>query len=135
NRRDFLRTSSGMAASLLAMNAVFGRFFDVLPIEAAEAAAFQARSGAPFFIFDGQLHSAGAGYAPHDEEAARKGVTKQGLLRLRQGSRRLNPKLAGDSGTMADLSWANMIKEVVLDSGTAIGPLSPPPRPRPQTGG
>jgi hypothetical protein len=45
-----------MAASLLAMNAVFGRFFGVLPIEAAEAAAFQERSGAPFFIFDVQLH-------------------------------------------------------------------------------
>ena len=36
SRRDFLRTSGGMAASLLAMNAVFGRFFDVLPVEAAE---------------------------------------------------------------------------------------------------
>ena len=53
-----------MAASLLAMNAVFGRFFDVLPIEAAEAAAFQERSGAPFFIFDVQLHYVGAGYDP-----------------------------------------------------------------------
>jgi uncharacterized protein len=51
-RRDFLRTSGGMATSLLAMNAVFGRFFDVLPIEAAEAAAFQERTGAPYFIFD-----------------------------------------------------------------------------------
>src|SRR5512145_1678424 len=47
NRRDFLRTSGGMATSLLAMNAVFGRFFDVLPVEAAEPAAFQERAGAP----------------------------------------------------------------------------------------
>src|SRR4029453_10655354 len=31
SRRDFLRSSGGMATSLLAMNAVFGRFFDVLP--------------------------------------------------------------------------------------------------------
>jgi uncharacterized protein len=68
-----------MAASLLAMNAVFGRFFDVLPIEAAEATAFQERSGAPFFIFDVQLHDVGAGYDLHKEEAARKGVTKQGM--------------------------------------------------------
>ena len=35
SRRDFLRTSGGMAASLLAMNAVFGHFFDVLPVEAS----------------------------------------------------------------------------------------------------
>lgn len=33
SRRDFLTTSGGMATSLLAMNAVFGRFFDVLPVE------------------------------------------------------------------------------------------------------
>src|SRR5262249_32633363 len=41
SRRDFLRTSGGMATALLAMNAVFGRFFDVTEIEAAEPAAFQ----------------------------------------------------------------------------------------------
>src|SRR5262249_20382283 len=51
SRRQFLSRSSGMAASLLAMNAVFGRFFDVLPVEAADPVAFQERSGAPVFIF------------------------------------------------------------------------------------
>src|SRR3989442_11071936 len=56
SRREFLRRSGGMAASLLAMNAVFGHFFDVLPLEAADAAAFQERTGAPLFIFDVQLH-------------------------------------------------------------------------------
>ena len=44
-RRNFLRTTGGMAAALLAMNAVFGRFFDVLDIEAVEAAAFTERQG------------------------------------------------------------------------------------------
>ena len=88
-----------MATSLLAMNAVFGRFFDVLPVEAAEPAAFKARAGDPFFIFDVQLHYVGAGYDPHNAEASRKGaVSKQGLLGLRQRSRRLNPKLAGGPG-------------------------------------
>ena len=38
SRRDFLRSSAGMAASFLAMNAVFGRFFDVAEVEAAELA-------------------------------------------------------------------------------------------------
>ena len=56
SRRQFLGRSGGMATSLLAMNAVFGRFFDVLPVEAADPAAFQERSGAPVFIFDVQLH-------------------------------------------------------------------------------
>lgn len=132
SRRDFLRTSGGMATSLLAMNAVFGRFFDVLPVEAADAAAFKERTGDAFFIFDVQLHYVGVGYDPNNEEAARKGVTKQGLLGLRRNSRRLNPKLAADQGTLADLAWANMVKEVFLDSETDIGLISTPPGPYPQ---
>ena len=122
-----------MAVSLLAMNAVFGRFFDVLPVEAAEPAAFQERAGAPGFIFDVQLHYVGAGYDPGDEEATRKGaVSKGALLGLRKSARRLNPKLASDRGTMADLSWANMVKEVFLDSETSMGLISTPPGPYPQ---
>src|SRR4030095_2325017 len=53
-------------------------------------------------------------------------------LRLRQGSRRLNPKLASDRGTMADLGWENMGKEGVFDSETASGLIVPPPGPYPQ---
>ncbi len=133
SRRDFLRTSGGVATSLLAMNAVFGRFWDVQPVEAADPAAFKERSGDPYFIFDVQLHYVGAGYDPRDEESGRRGaVTKQALLGLRQGSKRLNPKLAADRGTMADLAWANMVKEVFLDSETDIGLISTPPGPYPQ---
>ncbi|PYO31332.1 MAG: hypothetical protein DMD86_12850 [Candidatus Rokuibacteriota bacterium] len=133
SRRDFLRTSGGMATSLLAMNAVFGRFFDVLPVEAAEPAAFQERKGEPFFIFDVQVHYVGAGYDPGDAESGRKGaVSKQGLLGLRKRAQRLNPKLATDSGTLADLSWENFVKEVFFDSETAIGLISTPPGPYPQ---
>jgi predicted TIM-barrel fold metal-dependent hydrolase len=132
-RRDFLRTSGGMATSLLAMNAVFGRFFDVLPIEAAEAAAFQERTGAPYFIFDVQVHYVGDHYDPRDEEASRKGaVAKGNLLALRQRARKLNPKLEADKGTLADLSWQNFVKEVFFDSETAIGLISTPPGPYPQ---
>ena len=36
SRRRFLATSGGMAASFLAMNEVFGRFFNVDPIEMFE---------------------------------------------------------------------------------------------------
>jgi hypothetical protein len=132
SRRDFLRTSGGMAASLLAMNAVFGRFFDVLPVEAAEPAAFHARSGDALFIFDVQLHYVGAAYDPADAEAARGGVSKQALLGLRRSARRLNPKLASDRGTLADLSWGNMVKEVFLDSETQMGLISTPPGPYPE---
>jgi predicted TIM-barrel fold metal-dependent hydrolase len=133
SRRAFLRTTGGMATSLLAMNAVFGRFFDVTAVEAAEPSAFSARSGEPPFVFDVQLHYVGAGYDPANAEGARRGgIPKQALLGLRRSSRRLNPKLASDRGTMDDLSWANMIKEVFLDSETAMGLISTPPGPYPQ---
>jgi len=133
SRREFLRRSGGIATSLLAMNAVFGRFFDVLPVEAADPGAFRARTGDPYFIFDVQLHYVGAGYDPGNAEGGRKGaVSKQALLGLRQQSRRLNPKLTADRGTLADLSWDNMVKEVFLDSETAIGLISTPPGPYPE---
>jgi hypothetical protein len=94
---------------------------------------FRERTGEPVFIFDVQVHYVGAGYDPNNEEANRKGaVTKQGLLGLRQRAQRMNPKLADDHGTLADLSWQNFVKEVFLDSETAIGLISTPPGPYPQ---
>jgi len=124
SRRDFLRTSGGMATSLLAMNAVFGRFFDVSPVEAVERAAFQEKTGPPVFIFDVQVHYVSAAFAGDG--------TKRALLGLRRGSRRLNPKLASDRGTIEDLHWENFVKEVFFDSETAIGLISTPPGPYPQ---
>src|SRR5438270_12115931 len=57
DRRQFLRGSGGMAAALLAMNDVFGQFFNVSPIELYEPAAFaQAAPPKDLFIFDDQLH-------------------------------------------------------------------------------
>ena len=105
SRREFLRSSGGMAASFLAMNAVFGRFFNVSEVEAAEPSASKALAGDPMFIFDVQLHYVGASYDPTDAEADRKGAVSKGALRrLRTRSQQMNPALASDSGTMADLS-------------------------------
>lgn len=84
SRRRFLQTTGGMAAAFLAMNSVFGRFFDVSGVELLEAAAYAEQSGDPYFIFDVQTHYVSAEYDPRNEEADRKGaVTKQGLLALR----------------------------------------------------
>src|SRR5438552_9467142 len=52
SRRDFLRRSGGMATSLLAMNAVFGRFVDVLEVEAGDPAAVWVRSGGGAVLVD-----------------------------------------------------------------------------------
>ena len=57
DRRQFLRSSGGMAAAMLAMNEVFGRFFDVSAIELFEPAAYAAASAPQdVFVFDDQLH-------------------------------------------------------------------------------
>src|SRR5690349_12921836 len=135
NRREFLKTSGGMAAALVAMNSVFGTLFDVLHTELFEPAAFAERQGDPFFIFDVQTHYVSAGYDPADAEARRRGaVTREALLGLRRRAREtgLNPRLSADRGTLDDLSWQNFLKEVFLDSETSIGLISTPPGPYPQ---
>ena len=135
SRRDFLKTTGGMAVALLAMNRVFGHFFDVLEVEASEPAAFAERMGDSLFIFDVQTHYVSSGYDPTNAEASRKGaVTKQALLSIRRRARDMgvNPKLGGDQGTIKDLDWVNFIKEVFLDSETSLGLISTPPGPYPQ---
>ncbi len=125
NRREFLKTTGGMALAFLAMNQVFGKFFDVLDVEAAEPQAVQARKEDIPFIFDVQTHYVSSSF---DQPG-----WKEGLLGLRRRAKEMgvNPKLSGDSGTMADLSWENFIKEVFLDSDTSIALISTPPGPYP----
>src|SRR5438309_9315346 len=57
SRRDFMAGSGGMAASLIAMNDVYGKFFDVSKTELLEPAASQGH-GLPSdtFVVDDQLH-------------------------------------------------------------------------------
>ena len=106
SRRQFLKTSGGMAAALMAMNSVFGNLFDVFETELFEPAAFAERQGDPFFIFDVQTHYVSTGYDPADTETRRRGaVTKDALLGLRRRAREsgLNPRLTADRGTLDDL--------------------------------
>jgi hypothetical protein len=58
DRRQFLRSSCGMATAFVALNDVFGPIFDVSPAEAAqpEAAAQRANGLAGQFILDDQVH-------------------------------------------------------------------------------
>jgi predicted TIM-barrel fold metal-dependent hydrolase len=58
SRRRFFQTASGMAASFLVMNQVFGRLFEVSEAEAAtpDMAEERAKGLANQFIFDGHTH-------------------------------------------------------------------------------
>src|SRR5438067_11747288 len=112
SRRRFLGSSAGTAAAFLAFNAVFGRVFDVDPVEALETAAADAKKPAGQFVFDIQTHHVAA---PRQFPQ---------LLRLRSLGRQWNPMLAQDRGVMDELYLANYVKEIFLDSDTAVAVLS-----------
>lgn len=108
SRREYLRSSAGMAAAFASMNAVFGEFFRV---EAQELKG--ARTGRPpYFVFDVQTHHVRAGHA------------SQLLLRWRREAGAINPALAGREPRADDLYLANYIKEVFLDSETSVALIS-----------
>lgn len=112
SRREFLASGPGLAAALLAMNRVFGGFFDVDPVEALEAAAFQDRSPRGEFVLDVQTHHV----------AAPKQFPQ--ILRLRTAAKTWNPDLAKKTPEMSDLYLENFIREIFLDSDTTVAVLS-----------
>jgi predicted TIM-barrel fold metal-dependent hydrolase len=112
SRRAFLGSSAGMASAFVALNSVFGRFFDVDPVEAIESAAADERRPSDQFVFDIQTHHVAA---PRQFPW---------LLGLRQLGRPWNPELQKDRGAMADLYLENYIKEIFLDSDTTVAVIS-----------
>ena len=56
SRRQFLQTSCGMAAAMICINEVFGKTYNVEPIEALEPAAYEEGWPKKEFIFDNQTH-------------------------------------------------------------------------------
>ena len=56
SRRKFLTTSGGFAASFIAMNQVFGEFFDVRAIDMLVPQAYAQGAPQGVFVFDDQTH-------------------------------------------------------------------------------
>jgi hypothetical protein len=119
DRRQFLRTSCGMAAAFLAMNEVFGPVFKVGAAEAAEPEAAAARAGALShqFIFDDQVH-----FVRDDFQA-------EGLLGLaKYAAEHWNPDmLKGGEITLQRYKFENFVKEIFFDSDTKVALLSGAP--------
>jgi predicted TIM-barrel fold metal-dependent hydrolase len=120
DRRQFLRSSSGMAAAFVAMNEVFGPLFSVSAAEAAEpqAAAERASALSSQFIFDDQLHFVRDDYKVEDI---------MGLARY--AAQNWNPAMNNDGAGMGldRYKFGNFLKEVYLDSDTRVGLLSGAP--------
>ncbi|HKW55276.1 MAG TPA: amidohydrolase family protein [Stellaceae bacterium] len=119
DRRQFLRTSSGMTVAFLAMNEVFGPLFSVGRAEAAEpeAAIERARALSRQFILDDQVHF------------VRDDFNEEGLLDLaKYAAQNWEPGIAKDAPmNLSRFKFNNFVKEVYVDSDTKIALLSGAP--------
>lgn len=115
SRRAFLATSGGMAAAFLALNGVFGSFFDVDESEIYEPFASDEKFPKKQFIFDIHTHHV----------AAKKIIQSPPLLRYRDaGAAWGNTVLKGREHKWEDLYLANYIKEMFLDSDTVMAVIT-----------
>ncbi|MBL8700331.1 MAG: amidohydrolase family protein [Alphaproteobacteria bacterium] len=119
DRRQFFKTTAGMAAAFVAMNDVYGPLYGVNRAEAAVPGAAEARL-AQFkdqFVMDVHTHF------------LRDDTRLEGFVRAREavGKAGWNPALAGKPQTLDDLKYANWFKEMFLDSDTKVALISGSP--------
>lgn len=110
DRRQFFRTSCGMAAAFAALNTVFGRFFTVDAAELFDPAA-AAEKKADYFIFDVQTHHVAVG---------RHRIGNVDFVNVRRAAGQFNPALQNREPQLSDIYLENYIKEVFLDSDTTV---------------
>ncbi len=115
DRRAFLRSGSGMAAALLAMNQVFGNVYDVDAAEVQDQKAFQEKWPKDQFIFDVQTHHVDVSRKWYDD-------TPDGRAAVRF-FQMLRPRLQ-ITETMDALNRAHYVKEVFGDSDTVMAIIS-----------
>jgi len=117
DRRAFLRTSAGLAASFVALNQVFGDYFQIDEAEARNLSTADAwrRKYAGQFIVDVQLHF------------VRDDYTWEGILSLGEYAKKWNQALAKEKITFDLFKFDNFVKEVFFDSDTKIGLVSAAP--------
>jgi predicted TIM-barrel fold metal-dependent hydrolase len=119
SRRRFFQTASGMAASFVAINQVFGPIFDVTEAEAAtpEMAAARAQALSGQIVIDGHTHF------------LRDDTRLMGFVKGREavGQFGWNKDLGAREQTIDDLKYNNYVKEIYMDSDTKIALLSNSP--------
>jgi len=116
SRRDFLRTAAGTATAYMVMNQVHGLANAgdgaVLPVtmeQTQDPAVAAGLFDADYFVVDVQLHHVG--------------LEAFGNIRALASLRFLEPQLSVEE-RLQNLSQANMIEEVWVDSETAVGIIS-----------
>ncbi|HEX8088155.1 MAG TPA: amidohydrolase family protein, partial [Blastocatellia bacterium] len=116
SRRRFLQSSCGMAAAMLCFNEVFGKTYEVDPIEALDAAAFEEKWPKNEFIFDNQTHHI-------DVESGwfeRTDAGREAAAFLR----RFRPQEKTTSQALERLNQGHYVKELFFDSDTVMSIIS-----------
>ena len=118
SRRAFLKSQMGWAATFLAMNRVFGSFFDVDRAEAAETGAMAESMDRlrEQFVFDVQVHYLQEGYP-----------SPEGLLSLRRAADRWRSDGGEGPATVEDLQFEAFYRAVFEESQTRAAVLSNAP--------
>jgi predicted TIM-barrel fold metal-dependent hydrolase len=124
SRRRFFQTASGMAASFVALNQVFGPIFSASEAEAAtpELANQLAAAQSDQFIIDGHTHFLRDDTRLTNFVKGREAVGKAGW----------NKALAEREQTIDDLKFNNYLKEIYMDSDTKVSLLSNSPSETPE---
>lgn len=115
-RRDFLRSGSGFAAALYALNQVFGECYDVSAAEIDDPKAFEEKWPKDQFIFDVQTHHVDVAQKWYDD-------TPQGKATLRF-FQMMRPLAGTPEKSLELLNRAHYVKEVFGDSDTVMAIIS-----------
>lgn len=116
DRRSFLRSGSGMAAALVALNQVFGDVYDVHADEVQDQAAFRERWPKEQFIFDVQTHHVDVSREWYDDSADGRAV--QRFFQM------IRPNLRGIRASLETLNRVHYVREVFGDSDTVMAIIS-----------
>jgi predicted TIM-barrel fold metal-dependent hydrolase len=116
SRREFLRSGSGMAAALVALNQVFGDCYDIAAAEVDDPHAFEERWPKDQFIFDVQTHHVDVSRKWYDTTPAGR--------RTKTFFERLRPEAKTREESMELLNRAHYVKEVFGDSETVMAVIS-----------
>jgi len=114
-RRDFLRTSCGMAAAVLAMNQVYGDFYEVDADETVDKEKAREKWPKDQFIFDVQTHHVDVERKWYDDTPEGRATTR--FFRL------LRPAKSTEE-SLDRLNIDHYVKEIFFDSDTVMGVIS-----------
>lgn len=116
SRRRFLQTTGGMAVAMLAYNEVFGKTYDVDPVEALDPAAYAEKWPKDEFIFDNQTH--------HVDVESRWFEASDFGRQAADFLRNFRPNANSTAERLALLNEAHYIKEMFMDSDTMMAIIS-----------